>query len=139
MRYFYFDITASDQTFRLCVAVCNCWVAPAGNTCSKTFSCLFLKKNNKRKFLYEISRVLSNCSPYLWNFILSGHECHFVCKKSSFFSVMRVEWGEELMFHPFLNSALYGGKWLGSGRGRFPPTEYDQGTQLCVILRGPAT
>jgi hypothetical protein len=36
--------------------------------------------------------------------------------KSSFFSAMRVEWGEELRLHPFLNSALYGGgKWLGSG------------------------
>jgi len=52
---------------------------------------------------------------------------------------MRVEWGEELRLHPFLNSALYGGMYLDSGRGRFPPKECDQGTQLYEILRGPTT
>jgi hypothetical protein len=40
----YIDISASDQTFRLFVAVHTCCVAPAGNKFSNKFSCLILKK-----------------------------------------------------------------------------------------------
>jgi len=38
------DISVSDKTFRLCVALPKCSVAPAGNKFSNNFSCLIFKE-----------------------------------------------------------------------------------------------
>ena len=39
----YIDISASDKTFRLCVVLPKCSVAPAGNKFSNNFSCLIFQ------------------------------------------------------------------------------------------------
>ena len=44
--------------------------------------------------------------------------------------------GEELWLQTLLNSALNGGEWLDSGRGRFVHKGSDQETQLIERLRG---
>jgi len=131
----YFDITASDQTFRLCVAFRKCWVPPAGNTFSNKFSCLFLKKKNQ--LFYKIPRVLFNCSLYLCNCILgSGHECDYVYTQICFCSANRVQRGEKLWLLSFFNSALYGGTYLDLGNGRFAPKESDQSIIWIKVLEG---
>jgi hypothetical protein len=94
----YIDNSASHQTLRLFVAVRKCWVTPAGNKFWNTFSFSFLKEN---KLLYEIPRVLFNCSLYLCNCIWGGQECHFVYTQRCFCSAMRVQRGEELRLHTF--------------------------------------
>jgi hypothetical protein len=40
----YIDISASDETFRLCVAVRNCFATPAGNNLARIFYCSFHQK-----------------------------------------------------------------------------------------------
>ena len=47
-----------------------------------------------------------------------------ISKVPLFFAMMLHE-GEELWLHSFLNSALYGGEWVDSGRDRFAPKGSD--------------
>jgi hypothetical protein len=97
----YIDISASDKTFRLFVAVRKCSVAPAGNKFSNNISCLILQN-----IVYEFLRVLLNCPPYLCNCILGGQRQ----RQIRFFSAMKAQRGEEVWLHSFINTALYGGE-----------------------------
>jgi len=45
--YRYIDISASDGTFPLCIALRKCCIAPAGNNLEGTFLSLFKKKRSQ--------------------------------------------------------------------------------------------
>jgi len=87
----------SDEIFRLCVAVCKCWVAPAGNKIVSTFSCLFHKRESQSTYNVKLR---SYELPFLvWEIYKRISYCECVLVTLSIQHVMRMRRIIFLMAH----------------------------------------